>query len=40
MMLEGDFSYSKQRVTGDVTQCQCVQREVTAKQGCTLREMK
>ena len=26
MMLEGDFSYSIHRVTGDVTQWQCVQR--------------
>ena len=26
MLLEGGFSYSKQRVTGDVTQWQCVQR--------------
>ena len=26
MMLEGDFSFSKHRVTGDVTQWHCVQR--------------
>ena len=38
-MLEGDFSYSKHRVTGDVHNGS-VFREVTAKQGCTLREMK